>query len=66
MAYRNIFITNEARLKLKNNQLIVFNGEELSFPIEDIRSIMIDNPYTSLTGKLITQLANDGGLPYNL
>lgn len=60
MAYRNIFITNEARLKLKNNQLIVFNGEELSFPIEDIRSIVIDNPYTSLTGKLITQLANDG------
>ena len=50
MAYRNIFITNEARLKLKNNQLIVFNGEELSFPIEDIRSIVIDNPYTSLTG----------------
>ena len=60
MAYRNIFITNEARLKFKNNQLIVFNGEELSFPIEDIRSIVIDNPYTSLTGKLITQLANDG------
>ena len=60
MASRNIFITNEARLKLKNNQLIVFNGEELSFPIEDIRSIVIDNPYTSLTGKLITQLANDG------
>lgn len=48
MAYRNIFIANEAKLKLKNNQLIVFNGEELSFPIEDIRSIVVDNPYTSL------------------
>ena len=45
MAYRNIFIANEAKLKLKNNQLIVFNGEELSFPIEDIRSIVVDNPY---------------------
>ncbi len=60
MAYRNIFIANEAKLKLKNNQLIVFNGEELSFPIEDIRSIVVDNPYTSLTGKLITRLAEDG------
>ncbi len=60
MAYRNIFIANEAKLKLKNNQLIVFNGEQLSFPIEDIRSIVVDNPYTSLTGKLITQLAADG------
>ncbi|WP_298653328.1 type II CRISPR-associated endonuclease Cas1 [uncultured Eubacterium sp.] len=60
MAYRNIFIANEAKLKLKNNQLIVFNGEELSFPIEDIRSIVVDNPYTSLTGKLIAKLADDG------
>lgn len=60
MAYRNIFIANEARLKLKNDQLVVFNGEELSFPIEDIRSIIVDNPYTSLTGKLITKLAGEG------
>ena len=60
MSYRNIFIANEAKLKLKNKQLIVFNGEEISFPIEDIRSIVIDNPYTSLTGKLITKLADEG------
>ena len=60
MAYRNIFIANEAKLKLKSNQLIVFNGQEYSFPIEDIRSIVIDNPYTSLTVKLITKLADDG------
>ena len=60
MAYRNIFIANEAKLKLKNNQLIVFNGEELSFPIEDIRSIVVDNPYVSLTGKLMAKLADDG------
>lgn len=60
MAYRNIFIANEAKLKLKNNQLIVFNGEEISFPIEDIRSIVIDNQYTCLTGNLITKLADEG------
>lgn len=60
MSYRNIFIANEAKLKLKNKQLIVFNGEEISFPIEDIRSIVIDNPYTSLTGKLIAKLADEG------
>lgn len=60
MSYRNIFIANEAKLKLKNKQLIVFNGEEISFPIEDIRSIVVDNPYTSLTGKLIATLADEG------
>lgn len=60
MSYRNIFIANEAKLKLKNKQLIVFNGEEISFHIEDIRSIVVDNPYTSLTSKLIAKLADEG------
>lgn len=60
MAYRNIFIANKSSLKLRNNQLIVNNGEEYSFPIEDIRSIVIDDCYSTLTGKLITKLANDG------
>ena len=60
MSYRNIFIAKEAKLKLKNKQLIVFNGDEISFPIEDIRSIVVDNPYTSLTGKLIAKLADEG------
>ncbi len=60
MAYRNIFISNEARLRLRNKQLIVDNGEELSFPIEDIRSIVIDNPYTTLSAKLLSKLSEDG------
>lgn len=60
MAYRNIFVANQAIMKLKNNQLIVNNGEELSFPIEDIRSIVIDNCNTTLTGKLISKLSADG------
>ena len=60
MAYRNIFISNEARLRLRNKQLIVDNGEELSFPIEDIRSIVIDNPYTTLSAKLLSKLSEYG------
>lgn len=60
MAYRNIFISNEAKLRLRNKQLIVDNGEELSFPIEDIRSIVIDNAYTTLSAKLISKLSEDG------
>lgn len=60
MAYRNIFISNEAKLRLRNKQLIVNNGEELSFPIEDIRSIVIDNVYTTLSAKLISKLSEDG------
>lgn len=60
MPYRNIFIANESVLKLKQNQLVVFNGEEYSFPIEDIRSIVIDNPYTKITAKLMASLGEQG------
>lgn len=61
MPYRNIFIANQATLRLKNSQLQVDNGDGLhTFPIEDIRSIVIDNPYTTLTVKLISELADEG------
>lgn len=60
MPYRNIFIANKASLKLKNNQLIVFNGDELSFPVEDIKSIVIDNEQTTVSARLISFLAENG------
>lgn len=60
MPYRNIFIANQATMKLKKEQLIIYNGEEFSFPIEDVRSILIDNAYSSLTTKLLAKLADSG------
>lgn len=60
MPYRNIFIANKASLKLKNNQLIVLNGEEFSFPVEDIKSIVVDNELTTLSARLISFLAESG------
>lgn len=60
MAYRNIFIANQSSLRLRNNQLVVNNGEEFTFPIEDIRCILIDDCYSTLSGKLISRLAAQG------
>lgn len=60
MPYRNIFIANKASLKLKNNQLIVFNGNEFSFPVEDIKSIVIDSEQTTISARLISFLAENG------
>lgn len=60
MAYRNIFITNQATLKLKNQQLVVNNGEEFVFPVEDIRCIIIDNSLTTISARLISFLAENG------
>lgn len=60
MPYRNIFIANEAVLKLRQNQLVVISDEERTFPIEDIRSIVIDNPYSKFTVKLMSYLGSQG------
>lgn len=60
MPYRNIFIANKSSLRLKNNQLIVNNGQEFSFPVEDIRSIVIDNPNSSFSVRLMSYLGEQG------
>lgn len=57
MAWRNIYIASDAKLRLKNNQLIVNDNPELTYPIEDIRSIIFDNPSAVFSGKLLTALS---------
>lgn len=57
MPYRNIFVANSSKLSFKNNQLIVDNGEIYTFPVEDIRSIVIDNYHSTLSTALISKLS---------
>ncbi len=60
MAYRNIFIANTSKLSVKNEQLIVDNGETFSFPIEDIRCVLLEDSRTVLTSALISKFARAG------
>lgn len=60
MAYRNIFIANTSKLYAKNEQLIVDNGEIFSFPIEDIRCVLIEDYRTTLSSALISKFAEAG------
>lgn len=60
MPYRNIYIANQSKLNLRLNQLVVNNGDELTFPIEDIRSIVVETRQCSLTSALISKLADAG------
>lgn len=61
MAYRNIFIANQATMRLKLKQLVVDNGDGVfTFPIEDVRSIVIDNQYATFSAKLLSALAENG------
>lgn len=60
MAYRNIFIANVSKLSTKNEQLIVDNGETFSFPIEDIRCVMVDDYRSTISASLISKFAEAG------
>lgn len=60
MAYKNLFIANTARMSTKNEQLIVDNGEVFSFPIEDIRCVLIEDNRSTLSTSLISKFAEAG------
>ena len=60
MAYRNVFIANTAKLSTKNEQLIVDNGETFSFPIEDIRCVLIEDFRSTISTALISKFAEAG------
>ncbi len=60
MAYRNIFVANTATLSAKNEQLIVDNGERFSFPIEDIRCVLVDDNRTLISASVISKFADAG------
>lgn len=60
MGYRNIFIANTARLSAKNEQLIVNSGEVFSFPLEDIRCVLIEDTRTTVSTALLAKFAEAG------
>ena len=58
MAWRIISIENPARLSVKNNQLLISQKEDVSIPIEDIDSLIIDNYGLNLTTNLLNELSS--------
>lgn len=58
MAFRNVYVQNDAHIKVKNEQLVIQNSKgEYTIPLEDINSICIESQRTSVTtytlGKII-------------
>jgi CRISP-associated protein Cas1 len=62
MAWRGLHISNPCRLTHRRTQLVVEQEEEdeLSFPIEDLAWVILDTPQVSLTGSLLSALAEAG------
>lgn len=60
MGYRNIKIDSNVKLSIKNQQLIVEAGEEISIPLEDINCILIENQAVTLSSYLLQKAADMG------
>lgn len=64
MGFRNIKIDSNAKLHIKNQQLIIENGNEISIPLEDINCILIENQTVTLSTYFLQKVADSGIVLY--
>lgn len=65
MGYINIFVNSEAKINIKNNQLTLKSADKsVDYPLEDVNSVMIDNPNTVISFSTLSKLAEFGILAY--
>lgn len=58
MGYRHIMISSADTLRVRTNQLVIDDLHKV--PIEDIDSVLIENPRTNITAYLLQKLADEG------
>ncbi len=64
MGWRSIVISRPSKISVKNNQLVIEQEEQLSMPIEDIISVVIENPQVVITIKALEILAENSVTVY--
>ena len=57
MGYRVLFLANPVKLSVKNEQLIIDNGEVTKIPLEDIECVVADTPRLNITAYLLSRFA---------
>lgn len=60
MGFRNIKIDSNVKLHIKNQQLIIDSGDEISIPLEDINCILIENQTVTLSTYFLQKIADCG------
>ena len=60
MGFRNIKIDSKVKLHIKNQQLFIDNGDEISIPLEDINCILIENQTVTLSTYFLHKIADCG------
>lgn len=61
MGYRNLIIANEKRLSVKDCQLLI---DDVSVPVEDINTLMIENQNVLVSAYVLQYLAEQGVVVY--
>lgn len=65
MGYINIFVASQSKINIKDSQLVLDNGnQKLTYPIEDINSVVIDNSQSYLSCYTISKLSQYGIVTY--
>ena len=59
MSFRSIIISNPATLSVKNNNLIINNGNEFQIPIEDISVLVIEGVAVKFTNRILSSLSQN-------
>ena len=57
MGYRNIKIESNQKLHIKNQQLIIGEMGDICIPLEDINSILLENPAITVSSYLLQKMA---------
>ena len=61
MAYINVFVSKNAKIYVKNNQLCLENGGDTAdFPLEDVNCVMIENLNTTISTYTLSAFAERG------
>lgn len=60
MAWRTVVVSNPARLKIHNDQLLIVRDDPVSLPIEDIAVLLLESPEVLLASSLLSRLAEHG------
>lgn len=58
MGWRSIVISHPSKISVKDNQLVIEQEEKWSMPIEDLTSIVIENPQVVVTMKTLELLSD--------
>lgn len=64
MEFRAIFIANPAQLSVRREQLVIRQGQEVTVPMEDITSVMLESQAVTVTAAALQKLADYGVTVY--